>query len=266
VKFVPKELKETADLSAGQEPWTAKLKNFGIIIASLVALYLSVALISEFAFSRISAETESKIFAFLPFPESEILEDDSRMNRVTRIFNRLTANAAIRPLSFKLRLLDMKDPNAFAAPGGWVIVTTGLLNVVTNETALGFVLAHELGHHHHRHTLKRIGRTAGVKLSFGLLFGSTDAGALVGRGVDLAEAGNSRSSEREADEFGFRLAYQTFGKADGYFEFFEWLAAEREQAGGAWLMFLNSHPPSTQRIDNLRRLEAELKKQLPMKN
>ena len=263
MKFVPKELKETAELSAGQEPWNAKLKNFGIIVASLVGLYLSVALISEYAFAQISEETEQKLFAFVPFPDAIILADDSRMKKADEIFADLTAHAEIRPLSYQLRLLDMGESNAFAAPGGWVIVTTGLLDIVTNDTALGFVLAHELGHHHHRHTLKRIGRNAAVKLTFGLLFGSTDARTLVGRGVDLAELGNSRSSEREADEFGFRLAFRTFGQADGYFEFFEWLAAERGRGGAAWMNFLNSHPPSAERLDDLRKLEAELKQKLP---
>lgn len=259
MKFVPKELKETADNSSGWESWVAKLKNFAIVVASLVGLYWSVALISEMAFSRISESVEQKIFMVAPFPASDISKDDSRMGDVRKIFGQLTTNSTLRPLNFKLRLLEMDAPNAFAAPGGWVLVTTGLLDIVTNETALGFVLAHELGHHQKRHTLKRVGRGAAVKLTFGLLFGG-DGNAVVSRGVDLAELGNSRSAEREADEFGFRLAYETFGEADGYFEFFEWLSSQGELEDSAWMLFLNSHPASQKRIEHLRELEEQLRR------
>jgi len=260
VKFVAKELKETADASSGKESWQTKLKNFAIVIASLVGLYLTVALVSEFAFSRISEETEEKIFGHTPFSSQVAMADShERMDKVRELFGALTDDPAVRPLNYKLRLLDLPEPNAFAAPGGWVMVTSGLLNIVTNDQALGFVLAHELGHHQHRHTLKQIGRTAAVALTFGLLFGSGDGGGVVSQGVNLAELANSRANEKQADEFGFRLAYRTFGNADGYFEFFEWLDRERENSGTRWLAFINTHPPSASRIERLREIERELK-------
>lgn len=265
MKFVAKELKETADVSSGRESWAAKFKNFGIVVASLIGLYLTVAFIAEFTISRISEETEQKIFAHPPMQlEWETENDHARMAKTRELFVALTKNPELRPLDYQLRLLDLPEPNAFAAPGGWVLVTSGLLEVVTNDLALGFVLAHELGHHQHRHPLKRLGRTAAVQLTFGLLFG-TDGGAVVGKGVNLAEMANSRSSEIQADEFGFRLAYKTFGDADGYFEFFEWMNREREDSHTRFLAFINTHPTSASRIARLREIEADLEKTVTKK-
>ncbi len=121
-----------------------------------------------------------------------------------KTFDRLIRISELRPLLYTLVYWDESSPNAFAVPGGGVIVTQGLLDTVTNETALAFVLGHELGHHQHRHTLRGIGRGLLISLVFNYIFGST-GGDVVSGVVKLAELGHSRHDERQADDFGFRL-------------------------------------------------------------
>ena len=138
-----------------------------------------------------------------------------------------------------------------------MIVTQGLLDSVKSETALAFVLGHELAHHQFRHPLQGIGRSLLVALSLGVLFGSTDSGIVSGA-AELAEFKHSRSDEREADEFGFRLAHSMFGDSDGYLEFFLRLQEHDGRGDSPWTNFTGSHPPTSDRLAHLRSLQEAL--------
>ena len=76
--------------------------------------------------------------------------------------------------------------------------------------------------------------------------------------LTLAEWEHSRLNERQADAFGFRLAYSRYGDAEGYLDFFEKLCAEQEDSGSHWLKFMNSHPPTVERLVELKRLRKQL--------
>ena len=257
MKFVPKQLEETAEASSGHEHWQEKVKNVVIIIVGTTLIYLLLGFIAEFMVTRISEETEAKLFSSIEFPESS--SPPGEFAEAQKVFDRLLAQPGLRKLPYKLRYMSNPRPNAFAAPGGTVVVTQGLLDATTNTTALAFVLGHELGHHQHRHTLKGIGRKAVFTITIALIFGGSDGGG-VSKAVDLAEKGHSRRAEREADEFGFRLAHSVYGNADGYMEFFEHLHEKYHGHHETWLNFANTHPPTKERLEHLKSLQAELEK------
>ena len=152
------------------------------------------------------------------------------------------------------RILDLLDKHAikasFYVPG---YVAESHQDLVREIAARG----HELGHHQHRHTLRGIGRGLLISLVFNYIFGST-GGDVVSGAVKLAEMGHSRHDERQADDFGFRLAYASFGNADGYLDFFQKLRDEYESHDTHWLKFLNSHPPTGERLDDLKKLRDQL--------
>ena len=153
MKFVPSKLEKTADNSRGKESWKDKLKNLTSVVGVLLVLYFVIGLLADFVAMRISEDTEGKVFG----SAFSVLQSESappEFGQAEEIFDRLIRNSELRPLPYSLVYWDENTPNAFAAPGGGVIVTQGLLDTVTNETALAFVLSHELGHHQHRHTLK----------------------------------------------------------------------------------------------------------------
>ena len=256
MKFVLSKLEKTADNSRGKESWKDKLKNLTSVICVLLVLYFVIGLLADFVAMRISEDTEGKVFG----SAFSVLQSESappEFGQTEEIFDRLIRNSELRPLPYSLVYWDENTPNAFAAPGGGVIVTQGLLDTVTNETALAFVLSHELGHHQHRHTLRGIGRSLLISLVFNYIFGST-GGDVVSGAVKLAELGHSRHDERQADDFGFRLAYASFGNADGYLDFFKKLRDEYESHNTYWLKFLNSHPPTGERLDELKKLRDQL--------
>lgn len=255
MKFVPKQLEETAEASSGHEHWKEKVKNVVIIIVGTTLIYLLLGFIAEFMVTRISEETEAKLFQSIQFPTSN--NPPKEFAEAQKIFDRLIAQSDLRPLPYKLRYMGAPEPNAFAAPGGTVMVTQGLLDAATNTTALAFVLGHELGHHQRRHTLKGIGRKAVFSITIALIFGGSDGG-VVSKAVDLAEKGHSRRAEREADEFGFRLAHSIYGNADGYMEFFQHLHEKYHGQHETWLNFAHTHPPTTERLEHLKELQAEL--------
>ena len=98
--------------------------------------------------------------------------------------------------------------NAFAAPGGFVFVTTGMLNFLKNEDELAFVLAHEIAHIEFDHGLSAIKQNEGSKLfSKGTkAMGMEEAGEMFGGFLDFAENGYSQDLEAEADMRGAELA------------------------------------------------------------
>ncbi len=257
MKFVPKQLNESAEASSGREHWKEKVKNVGIIIVGMTLVYLLLGAIAEFMVTRISEETEAQLFQSIDFSATE--NPPEEFAKAEEVFNRLLEEPGLRPLPYKLRYMATPEPNAFAAPGGTVMVTQGLLDAATNTTALAFVLGHELGHHQHRHTLKGIGRKAVFSIAIAIVFGGSDGG-IVSQAVDLAEKGHSRNAEREADDFGFRLAHSVYGNADGYMEFFQHIHDKYHGRHETWLNFAHTHPPTAERLEHLKELQAELKK------
>ncbi len=254
MNFVARKLEKTADNSSGSERWRDRLKNLALIIVGMTILYLMLGAVADFAALRISDETEARIFKL---PDSIDAGDaPAEFAEAKLIFAKLIQQTGLRKLPYRLIYLDDDEPNAFAVPGGGVIVTRGLLELSNNPTALAFVLGHELGHHQHRHTLKGVGRQALIRFTFAALF---DSGGVVGRMVDVAESQHSQTAEKQADDFGFRLAHAAYGDAEGYLDFFEELHARYNNQSAYWLQFVNSHPPTEDRLKHLQRLARELK-------
>ena len=129
MKFVPSKLEKTADNSRGKESWKDKLKNLTSVIGVLLVLYFVIGLLADFVAMRISEDTEGKVFG----SAFSVLQSESappEFGQAEEIFDRLIRNSELRPLPYSLVYWDENTPNAFAAPGGGVIVTQGLLDTV----------------------------------------------------------------------------------------------------------------------------------------
>jgi Zn-dependent protease with chaperone function len=160
------------------------------------------------------------------------------------------------PIQF--HVVESSEMNAFALPGGHIVVFTGLLKAVDRPEELAGVIAHEIAHITERHVLRKTIESLGLVLVLQSLFG--DASGLLAvahQGTEfLLQQKFSRDFEREADEVGFR--YLVTAKIDpkGMVDFFTKLGKEAEKAGSTQLGFLATHPPTSERI---KRLEADLK-------
>ncbi len=259
MKFVPRQLEETADVSRGRVRWRRAARNTLGVVAVLVLLYFGLGLAASLLARSIPDSWEAKFLA-VDLEMSGVgdarLHGPPAFQRAREIFERLAGSDGLRDLDYRLWLIEMDAPNAFAVPGGGVGVTTGLLERVDSEIGLAAVLGHELGHHQSRHCLERLGRMLLIRAAVALLFG--DGGGAIESTVELAERKYSRDQEREADDFGLRLVHATYGHTDGSLQFFEMVQREFERGSATWTALGATHPPTAERIAALRALQREL--------
>lgn len=145
--------------------------------------------------------------------------------------------------------------NAFALPDGQVVMTDQLLALTDDEDELLAVLAHEAGHHEHRHGMRRALESSAVVVVAGFLFGDlSGTGSLaVSIPVLLLESGFSRQHEREADAFAFDLLERNGISPEAFARVMEKLADQRSDDGGGPVGYLSTHPPDQERVEAARR-------------
>ncbi len=160
---------------------------------------------------------------------------------------------------YSFRVIESPEINAFALPGGYVYVYTGLRKVASNEDELAAVLAHEITHaeeHHYASQYKKSSRR-GLLLGVGsLLLGLPDlANQIIGL-LDFARSQKySRSQESEADHDGMIRMMNAGYNPSGMVSLLEKLSKENE-SGGTVDKWFGSHPDSKSRVEKAR---AELK-------
>ena len=175
-----------------------------------------------------------------------------------RIF--VSANKDRPGVNWKVYVIDdPKQVNAFATPGGYLYVYTGLLLAADNEAQLAGVWGHESGHVVARHSARQMVDAMGLETVLGIALGQNPnqlaqlAGTLAAQGALLSY---SRQDETEADEYGARYAAQAKYDPRGILHFFEKLKA-MEGNQPAFAVFLSSHPLTADRITHLEQYIGE---------
>lgn len=148
------------------------------------------------------------------------LVDDEALQRYVNKVGRWVASRSERPdLEWRFGVVASEDINAFAAPGGYVLITKGLYRRLNNESELAGVLGHEIGHVIRRHHVKLIQRTQLLATLGGALVKETAEDQrvqnIIGRGAEVAARSLDKSAEHEADRIGMTLAaragYDAYG-------------------------------------------------------
>lgn len=227
-------------------------KVLTIVAVASVALIYGLGFLSEGLASKVPVEVEAKLFQKSDgsFWAPGDRKDDPFLSG---ILEKLKAGGEASPYSFSIQLLCSETPNAYALPGGKIIVTSGLLDYVETENGLAFVVGHELGHFKHRHHLRGFGKGivfATVLSSLGL----SGADKMIGGVSDFVELGHSRDQERAADDYGIVLMKHSYGSLKGAEEFFANIAKKE----GDPAAFLSTHPSSEERVIRIRALSSEL--------
>jgi predicted Zn-dependent protease len=170
----------------------------------------------------------------------------------------LTRPLGALPQSFRVHVLDAPQINAFALPGGHVVLLRGLVEGVGTPDELAGVLAHELQHVLHRHALRAVLRHASTGLLVVALAGDP-TGALA-YGLEAARTlgalRQSRAAEEEADLGAARMLVAAGLDPLALVSFLERLGGEGSAPEGV-LAYLSTHPSHAGRIARLRRLAAE---------
>ena len=183
----------------------------------------------------------------------------------TRVLDDLGARLAAEvesPYTFRWFLVDDPQVNAMAAPGGYVIVFSGLMDRAATAEELAGVLAHEVQHVVLRHSLRGLLRSLGWRAILTVLFsGAGDFGAPMATWVDrLGGLQFSRQQESEADAAGLLLLQRAGIDPHGMAAFFESLA----EAGREPPAFLSTHPASHARAEAVRKALAGTPRVAPL--
>lgn len=148
--------------------------------------------------------------------------------------------------------------NAFALPGGTIVITDEMVKLAQSPEEVLAVLAHEIGHVERRHTMRHMLQDSAVAIGVAAI--TSDAASLsvavAGLPVVLARTRYSREFESEADDFAFRLLKQHGLSPEAFATLMERLAAKNGDAGQA-LAFLSSHPVTAERIRRAREAAAQ---------
>jgi len=148
-------------------------------------------------------------------------------------------------------------PNAFALPAGLIVMTDELVALTEDRRQVHGVLAHELGHIHHRHGMRGVLQAAGNTVVFTVFLGDVSSSLALAGALPaiLIETGHSRRFEREADTYATEFALRTGLGEDALIGMLELLA--REYGEGSELAWLSTHPPIPERTELIRRVAAE---------
>ena len=188
---------------------------------------------------------------------SGLLYQDAEIeNYLNQIAEKLQTNSISADISFQIKVI--KDPklNAFALPNGVIYIHTGILARMENEAQLAALLAHEMTHCTHRHSLKTLrnikdrtqAKSATIR-ELAQLLGITGSIASIN--------GYTRELETEADRVGLDLAVKANYDPNEVLKLFELLKQENEIEGVEEPYFLGTHPKVQQRIENVNRWLAE---------
>lgn len=246
---------------------TNPIVEAGVLVGGLLAVVVALAVLSSVAMEwivpRLPVGLELKLFGGGWLPGADAAgqpdeEPDPRQAALQALVERLARHWPESPYTFKLLVWEEETPNAFALPGGWVGVTTGLLGVVESENELAFVLGHEIGHFRHRDHLKGLGRglALGAVLSAVGLSGVGAAGNLAGLAGGLAQRSFDRAQESRADAFGLEVVAAEYGHVAGAAEFFRRAPEAGSLLGTRLEAYLSTHPVSEARIAALDELAA----------
>ncbi len=184
----------------------------------------------------------------------KLLNDSGLQNRLDYI-GRMIAQASDRQdVNYIFRIVKDKEFNAFAIPGGFIYVNSGLMDAAQDDE-LACVLAHEVGHIAARHSVKKLQSAMGYQIILSIALGISGRQEMA-RAIDIVfdfvSLGYSRKDELLADKLSVRYAKRAGFNPYGMVTFFEKLKKEQERKGPNFnLAFLSSHPSIEERIKNV---------------
>ncbi len=244
------------------------LKSFFILTFGTIGLILIIVTIlglaADYLVSFIPVEYEQSLFQqdkmyLMPFTKDKSSDAMLVQNYLEGLVQQLhtAAGSEFTKHKFSIALADTEDANAFAVPGGHIVVTKGLLRSISSENGLSMVLAHEMAHHYERHPLRSTGRGLVVGLFIMALVGA-DGSALtqqvLGQSASIGSLAFSRKQESSADNIAADLLIKFYGHALGAAEFFQSIQ-KQEKLLTSVPSYLSTHPSVEHRIKKLIELE-----------
>lgn len=264
MEYRPKKLEGNVNVSKIHPLKEIAILFFGVLSVFLL-IYIILGLLIDYSVQLAPVKIEK---ALAEFTNRKYIayEDEKNTGKIVEIVNSLKANVDEGQNHYKnieVRIGGSGLPNAFALPGGLIVVNKGLLDSVEYEDELYFVLAHEMGHFAARDNLKGIGRgVVFVGFSIALLGSDSSVTDFILNSLENVELTFSREQEMNADLYALNLMNKTFGNTNGAICFMEHLAKEKNTLP-LLRNYFSTHPASWKRLEKIKAMIN--KRQYPVK-
>jgi len=184
--------------------------------------------------------------------QSKIVTDPVISEYVNRVGQNLVRNSDAK-FPFTIKVIDIDDVNAFALPGGFFFVNSGLILKAESESELAGVMAHEIAHVAARHATRRatkaeLAQLATLPLVFYGGWAGYGARQAAGVALPLSFMHFTQGDESEADLLGLEYMYKTGYDPGSFVNFFERIETLEKKKPGTLSQFFSSHPPTESRI------------------
>jgi Zn-dependent protease with chaperone function len=180
-------------------------------------------------------------------------------NYVNNLGRKLAAKAPGEKYPYQFKVVNDREINAFALPGGYIYINRGVIEAAGTESQLAGVVAHEISHVALRHGTNQASKASAAQLPLAILgglLGSNSTGAMVaqlgaGFAVNSVLLKYSRTAESQADTMSTQILYDSKLDTRGMAQFFEIIQADNQ--GGRQVEFFSNHPNPENRIANVNK-------------
>lgn len=266
----PAELTEALGHATAQVRWRRAIRRLAwvasvaVLVGGLTWLWVGSAMVVDLIVSRIPLSWEESLgeSAYRQFLSGQtVVKEGPAVQAVQAMADRLTAHLVESPYRFQVTVVENHAINAFALPGGYIVVFSGLLKQANGPDEVAGVLGHEMNHVLLRHAMERIVKNMGLVAVITVLTGNQQglAGVMKELGIELVTLKFGREQELEADLEGLRLLHRARVSPDGMITFFQRLA----ESEGRMVALLSTHPMSEARAERLRTAAATLPRMTP---
>jgi Zn-dependent protease with chaperone function len=222
-----------------------------VIFFGLVALiWLSANSAAQFVALRVPAQWEQSLSSKLNEYVTKSSCDSVEANRVIdKILERLVGERQLQ-FDVKIKISNSPDVNAFALPGGVILLNRGFLQQVNSPEEIAAVLAHEIQHVEQRHVMSTVIRASFIAMVWSVIFGDMSSFIMVDPGLihTLATTSFSRQQEASADLGGLEMLDDAGISRQGLKDFFVKMSKSIEGKSSDWTTLISSHPSSSTRM------------------
>lgn len=241
-----------------------RLRKLALVVALGGALIVQGALPAQAAlFGSVGIKDEQELgrkFDIMVRARLPLVEDPEIKLYVRSLVDRLASAIPPQPFSFTSNVLLHNSMNAFAVPGGYVFVNTGLIMQLEHEAELAGVIAHELAHVTQRHVALRMERAQVTTVASllgalaGAFLGGGGGGGLVAGSLAAGQSAMlnySRTDESESDQVGLQYLVKAGFRPQGMVGAFEKIRKNQWATGLSMPEYLSTHPDVATRINEI---------------